>query len=548
MMSEGTKQYASDSWGIELITEYLGNLMSITGQITDDHNDNQDKHQLEDSKEHKTVKDVSKNKVVTKVVRRVRDDRYTELPSPSMDIWCKERQIKGYGTKIVKSKSINFIEKIKVEGKQSMKGSEKAPAQVESMKGSELAPAQVVKSPPTDSVKEIKLSVKEPSFLPSDALENDSKFENINDEVNLTDLILIRPKIGVEISTVIDNDKEDTDEKIETDDHEEIPPLSEYDLEDDQEDGQAIGENNLTLDTEKTISWAVSQSSLQAHVTSNKPKDNRSCSKKALKIKKLEVIRKGAILPDNIWLSNHMSNTCMSKEDYNNRCESLKKICNKIVKCNAHTSLENLRKISKGLKEILSQTDVFTEDWDRNKKILSGKYGYLNIAVNYPEILRETKLIRNLIKSFNSSRENLRKYRDIILSYNKKKPNLFKLRTTTKKIKTANKDASNEKKVLARLVEKLNPYSERDFKIISSRAFLSVHVREIFLEWEKDNLQPFGITEASKEAIDNLKFEYPNLQKWDYFKIMDRISENWVNRDIIQSELNKEVLENAKIY
>ena len=317
-------------------------------------------------------------------------------------------------------------------------------------------------------------------------------------------------------------------------------------MEDDQEDGQAIGENNLTIDTEKTISWAVSQSSLQAHVTSNKPKDNRNCSKKALKIKKLEVIRKGAILPDNIWLSNHMSNTRMSKEEYDNRCESLKKSCNKIVKCNAHTSLENLRKISKGLKEILSQTDMFTEDWDRNKKIMSGKYGYLNLAVNYPEILRETKLIRNLIKSFNSSRENLRKYRDIILSYNKKKPNLFKLRTTTKKIKTANKDASNEKKVLTRLVEKLSPYSERDFKIISSRAFLSVHVREIFLEWEKDNLQPFGITEASKEAIDNLNFEYPNLQKWDYFKIMDRISENWVDRDIIQAELNKEVLENAK--
>ena len=178
-------------------------------------------------------------------------------------------------------------------------------------------------------MKEIKTSVKEPSFLPSDTLENNSKFENINDEVNLTDLILIRPKINVEISPIIDNGKEDTEEKIETDAHEEIPPLSEFD----QEDNPTFGENSLTYGKEKMISWATSPSSLQAHVTSNKSKDKRSCSKKGLKVKKLEVIRTGAILPDNIWLSNHMSNTRMSKEEYNNRCESLKKNCNKTVQC-----------------------------------------------------------------------------------------------------------------------------------------------------------------------------------------------------------------------
>ena len=217
-----------------------------------------------------------------------------------------------------------------------------------------------------------------------------------------------------------------------------------------------------------------------------------------------------------------------------------------MVECKAHTSLKSLRKISKGLSIILAQTDILSEDWDRNKKVISGKYGYLNTAVNYPEILRETKLVKRLVKSFNNSREKIRKYRDLILSFNKMKPRLFKIKYSTKKIKTANKNASNEKKVISRLVDKLSPYNEREFKIISSRAFLSAHVREVFSEWEKDPSLPISITEASNEVINNLKYEYPKLQKWDYTKIVNCISDNWHNREEIQIELNREVLDLTK--
>ena len=41
-------------------------------------------------------------------------------------------------------------------------------------------------------------------------------------------------------------------------------------------------------------------------------------------------------------------------------------------------------------------------------------------------------------------------------------------------------------------------------------------------------------------------FEYPKLQKWDYSKIMNRISDNWEKTDQIQAELNREVLELTK--
>ena len=101
MMAEGTEQKVSDSWGMELIREILGKFTYVTGQITDDRSGNQDKMS------------VSKNMVAKKVVKRVRDDRYTSPPSMSMDNWCKERQAKGYGPKIAKSCVKDSIEKEK---------------------------------------------------------------------------------------------------------------------------------------------------------------------------------------------------------------------------------------------------------------------------------------------------------------------------------------------------------------------------------------------------------------------------------------------------
>ena len=88
-------------------------------------------------------------------------------------------------------------------------------------------------------------------------------------------------------------------------------------------------------------------------------------------------------------------------------------------------------------------------------------------------------------------------------------------------------------------MEKLSPYNEKDFRVISLRAFLSLHIREMLTEWEKDVSKPIILTEASNEVIDNLKFAYPKLQKRSNTKIVNRISENWADRDQIQIDLNK---------
>ena len=130
------------------------------------------------------------------------------------------------------------------------------------------------------------------------------------------------------------------------------------------------------------------------------------------------------------------------------------------------------------------------------------------------------------------------------MSYHKIKPNFLKVKTSFKDAKKGKSSSKDE--LISRLVKNVSPYNDRDFKIISSRAFLSPHIREIMSIWEEDPSSPLGITDASNEAINNLKYEYPNLQKWDYSKIMHRISNNWKDRDQIQADLNKEVFELAK--
>merc|ERR1711984_59024 len=123
-------------------------------------------------------------------------------------------------------------------------------------------------------------------------------------------------------------------------------------------------------------------------------KDIKSCEdslvqkSKMRKHKKMEIIRQGAILPDQIWLSNHTIGYSMSKKEYNAQCKTLRKNCKMTPKCKAHTSLKNLQIITSNLRKVLSQSDNISTDWDKEKKVHSGKYGYLDTATNFPEIFQ----------------------------------------------------------------------------------------------------------------------------------------------------------------
>ena len=114
---------------------------------------------------------------------------------------------------------------------------------------------------------------------------------------------------------------------------------------------------------------------------------------------------------------------------------------------------ESLRKITNSLKNVLAQTGEISKDWDQKKKVHSGNYGYLNLAVNHPEILKETKLIKQLVKSFNKSREKMWKYKDLILNYHKRKPDFINFKPVT------SKDPIDTNDTVLRLARKVSPYT-----------------------------------------------------------------------------------------
>ena len=98
-----------------------------------------------------------------------------------------------------------------------------------------------------------------------------------------------------------------------------------------------------------------------------------------------------------------------------------------------HISLINLRKISANLRKILAQSNKISRDWEHEKKVHSGNYGYLNLAVNYPEIMEEIALIKQLVKSFNESRYNMWKHRILILNHRKDKIEYIDLKPDSSK-------------------------------------------------------------------------------------------------------------------
>ena len=64
------------------------------------------------------------------------------------------------------------------------------------------------------------------------------------------------------------------------------------------------------------------------------------------------------------------------------------------------------------------------------------------------------------------------KYKDLILNYHKRKPDFINFKPVT------SKDPIETNDTISRLARKVSPYDEEEFKVISIRAFLSIHIRE----------------------------------------------------------------------
>merc|ERR1712083_1175265 len=113
-------------------------------------------------------------------------------------------------------------------------------------------------------------------------------------------------------------------------------------------------------------------------------------------------------------INNHIKYVRMSKEEHKTKCSDLNLPCRKEIKCNEHVSLENLRKISHKLVKIITSPSGKSADWKKPKKVESRNFGYLNSAVNNPEIREELEVISELVNRFNKIREDLEKYKEEI--------------------------------------------------------------------------------------------------------------------------------------
>ena len=127
--------------------------------------------------------------------------------------------------------------------------------------------------------------------------------------------------------------------------------------------------------------------------------------------KKTESTRAGALLPDVIRLNNHVQYSCASQAAFKLQCKELSQTCIKAKNCDAHSSLRNLKQLSKTLRFIIKNPLETIPDWKKFKRIHSRNFGYLNAAANHPEIKEEIEQISTLLDRFNKIKENLNEYK-----------------------------------------------------------------------------------------------------------------------------------------
>ena len=167
-----------------------------------------------------------------------------------------------------------------------------------------------------------------------------------------------------------------------------------------------------------------------------------------------------------------------------------------------------------------------------------GNYGFLDLAVNSPELWEEVEVIIKLVRSFNESRINVISFRNTILSHHINSKNRFSVKPPPHTKPTERPNAK-------RLSEEFT-YSEKVFKQISIKAFLSDNVKEVFSNWKNNNLTSIESNEAVDIVLDYIRMEFPRISNWSGKKLLARVSKNWDDRINIQTSLNSETLKDVK--
>ena len=74
---------------------------------------------------------------------------------------------------------------------------------------------------------------------------------------------------------------------------------------------------------------------------------------------------------------------------------------------------------------------------------------------------------------------------------------------------------------------------------ICLRAYNSIYIQGICKTWKDDPDALENLSDEVIEVIENLKIEFPRLQRWDNIKIATRFCETWENTDTLRNERNE---------
>ena len=110
--------------------------------------------------------------------------------------------------------------------------------------------------------------------------------------------------------------------------------------------------------------------------------------------------------------------------------------------------------------------------------------------------MKEIKIIKQLIKSFNNGRAKIWKFKDLIKNYNVKKPNIIQFKPPS-----AEEEPQSRNNISIRLANKASPYGKEEFKEISLKAFFSTHIRELFTNRETNPDSTEEISDAINKVI-----------------------------------------------
>ena len=168
------------------------------------------------------------------------------------------------------------------------------------------------------------------------------------------------------------------------------------------------------------------------------------------------------------------------------------------------------------------------------------------MASNYPLLWKEIEKIKQFTRILNTSRKNLTNFRSKI---NNQVPIEELTKGTIKdpiNIKYEKDESSSYKNnsPTRKRLKKNYTYSRSTFKKKSIDAFKLEPIQNALTKWEASN--NMEISKEADEALENIKMQNPEILGWHNYKLINRLSEHWIDRKKIEETITDEAIKRVK--